>query len=89
MAQKMINIMHQAGMKLYDSNGSTYSGAIDFNHLIQIGNLISTPPRNISRILNLVGLFDRNLMSRLLSSIFEVTLECFQVHWGFKGDHHC
>ncbi len=72
MAQELINIMQKAGVKFYDSNGSPYSGAIDFNRLIQIDTLISKPPRNISSILNLVGWFDRNLniMSGLLNSNF-------------------
>jgi hypothetical protein len=72
MAQELINIMRKAGVKFHDSNGSPHSGAIDFNHLIQIDTLISTPPRNISSILNLVGWFDRNLnlMSGLLNSNF-------------------
>jgi hypothetical protein len=72
MAQALINIMHKAGVKFYDSNGSTHSGAIDLNRLIQFDTLTSTPPRNISSILNLVGWFDRNLnlMSGLLNSNF-------------------
>jgi hypothetical protein len=72
MAQELSNIMHKADVKFYDSNGSPYSGNIDFNRLIQIDTLISTPPRNISSILNLVGWFDRNLnlMSGLLNSNF-------------------
>jgi hypothetical protein len=72
MAQELINIMHKAGVKFYDSNGSPHLGAIDFTHLIQIDTLISTPPHNISSILNLVGWFDRNLnlMGGLLNSNF-------------------
>jgi hypothetical protein len=64
--------MQKTGVKFYDSNGSLHSGNINFNHLIQIDTLISTPPHNISSILNLVGWFDRNLnlMSGLLNSNF-------------------
>jgi deoxyxylulose-5-phosphate synthase len=72
MAQELIAIMQKAGVKFYDSNGSTHAGNIDFNHLIQIDTLISNPPRNISSILKLVEWFDRNLnlMSGLLNSNF-------------------
>jgi hypothetical protein len=72
MAQELINIMQQAGVKFYDTNGQLRPGAIsiDFARLIQIDTLISNPPRNISSILNLVEWFDRNLnlMSGLLNS---------------------
>jgi hypothetical protein len=44
MAQELINIMHKAGVKFYDSNSSTHSGNIDFNHLIQIDTLINPAP---------------------------------------------
>jgi hypothetical protein len=72
--QELIAIMQQAGVKFYDTTGQPRPGdiAIDFARLIQIDTLISTPPRNISSILNLVGWFDRNLnlMSGLLNSNF-------------------
>jgi hypothetical protein len=74
MAQELINIMQQAGVEFYDTNGQPRPGAIsiDFARLIQIDTLVSTPPRNISSILNLVGWFDRNLnlMSGLLNANF-------------------
>lgn len=74
LAQELINIMQQAGVKFYSSNGLPRTGQveIDFNRLIQIDTLISKPPRNISSILNLIGWFDRhlNIMSGLLTSNF-------------------
>ena len=74
MAQELINIMQQAGVKFYDVNGSLRAGqiAIDFKRLIQIDTLISKPPRNVSSLFNLISWFDRNLnlMSGLLKSNF-------------------
>lgn len=72
MAQELINIMRMAGVQFFDGNGLPHPGDIDFNRLIQIDTLISSPPRNISSILNLIGWFDSklNIMSGLLQSNF-------------------
>jgi len=74
MAQELINIMHQAGVKFYDSQGQLRTAPIniDFNNLIAIDTLISKPPQNISSILNLIGDIDSkfNIMSGLVQSNF-------------------
>jgi hypothetical protein len=64
MAQEFINIMQQAGVKFYQSDGKTERTGpikIDFNRLIALDTLISKPPRSLSSDLSLIGWIDKNL----------------------------
>lgn len=72
MAQEILNIMRQAGVKFYEANGTTerQNPQIDFQRLIQRDTLISNPPKVLSSSLELIGWLDQNfnIFSRLLRS---------------------
>lgn len=72
MAQEIIKIMQQAGVKFYDADGRERQGSvqIDFARLIQQDTLISNPPSTLSSSLSLIGWLDRNfnIFGQLLRS---------------------
>lgn len=73
MAQELIKIMQQAGVKFYQPDGTTERTGnveIDFQKLIQLDTLISNPPRTLSSGLSLIGWLDKNfnIFARLLRS---------------------
>lgn len=70
-AQELINIMQQAGVKFYLGDGSTERTSpvrVDFKRLIALDTLISDPPRSLASDLRWLGWLDQNfdLFKRLL-----------------------
>jgi hypothetical protein len=63
-AQEIINIMQQAGVKFYYGNNSKERVGpirVDFSRLIKLDTLISDPPRSLTNNLELIGWLDQQL----------------------------
>jgi hypothetical protein len=67
-AQEIINIMQQAGVKFYDSNNPSGHPRervgpvqVDFQRLIKLDTLISNPPMSLTNDLNFMGWIDEQL----------------------------
>lgn len=63
MAQELIKIMQQAGVKFYQSDGKTERTGeikVDFKRLIAEDTLISNPPKVLANAVELLGLIDKN-----------------------------
>jgi hypothetical protein len=63
-AQEIINIMQQAGVKFYYGNNSKERVGpvrVDFQRLIKLDTLVSDPPRSLTNNLELIGWLDEQL----------------------------
>jgi hypothetical protein len=75
MAQELIKIMQLAGVKFYQSDGTTERQGevkVDFNRLLAEDTLISNPPRSLSNAVGLINSIDKNfnIFSSLLKSSY-------------------
>ncbi|MGI8911589.1 MAG: hypothetical protein ACR2JR_13725, partial [Rubrobacteraceae bacterium] len=72
MAQELIQVMQQAGVRFYLGDGRTKRTGpvrVDFGRLISRDTLISNPPRSITSDLGLIGWLDEildGIIGRLL-----------------------
>jgi hypothetical protein len=63
LAQEVIKVMQQAGVKFYESDGKTERKGeiqISFPRLVAIDTLISNPPRSVVSIIDKIGWIDQN-----------------------------
>lgn len=62
-AQEFIKVMQIAGVKFFESDGTTERTGeikVDFNRLITLDTLISNPPRSLANVLDLIRWIDTN-----------------------------
>jgi hypothetical protein len=63
-AQEIINVMQQAGVKFYYGNNSKERVGpvrVDFQRLIKLDTLVSDPPRSLTNNLEIIGWLDEQL----------------------------
>ena len=69
LAQELVSIMEQAGVQFYSPNGTERQGPIevDFDRLIKLDTLVTSPPQNLASTLGIVGWVDEafDVFSRL------------------------
>lgn len=62
-AQEFIKVMQKAGVKFFESDGTTERTGeikVDFNRLIALDTLMDNPPRSLANTLDLIGIIDKN-----------------------------